>query len=82
MHSVCYYAPRWKLSFTQISLHFTLLFATHSTNDHFNIAIVSIKLIIYWESPLMKKFLVWLIQLHNMPENFQPNTLSFCQSVG
>jgi len=28
MHSVCYYAPRGKLSCTQISLHFDLLFVT------------------------------------------------------
>jgi len=72
MHSVYYCAPRWKLSFTQISLHFALLFATLSFDDQFNFARVSIKLIIYFiYNALMKKFLVEFIQLRNMPENVQ-----------
>jgi len=58
--------------------HFAQLCAIHSINDHFNFAHVSITLIIYWDSPLMTKSLVWFIQLRNMPENFQPNKLSFC----
>jgi len=49
----CYYVQRGKFSCTQISLHFTLLFATHLINNHFKFARVSITLIIYWDSPLM-----------------------------
>jgi hypothetical protein len=42
--------------------------------------VFSIKLISYWDKPLMEKFLVWYIQLRHMTENVQPNT-SFCQSI-
>jgi len=42
MHSIYYYAQRWKLSCTQISSNFALLLTTNSVNDHFNFARVSI----------------------------------------
>jgi hypothetical protein len=57
MHSVYYYAPRGKLCCTQISLHFALLFVTHSIDDNLNFARVSTKLIIYWHRTLIKEVL-------------------------
>jgi hypothetical protein len=84
MHSVYYYALRGKFFSTQIFfLHFALLSVTHSNNDHFNFAHVSITLISYGDSPLMKKFLVLFIQPRNMLEKLfsQTSCLSVSPSV-
>ena len=83
MHSVYYYALRGKFPSTQNFLHFALLSVTHSNNDHFNFAHVSITLISYGDSPLMKKFFVSFIQLRNMPEKLfsQTSCLSVSPSV-